>query len=87
MNKKNDFSEALFFRSWFVHLPDLNGNSHGSIFNLHFVLLLFIKTGYFLAWIFGTRSELFCEGHLNVDVDMYEASWEVIVSLQMPCFL
>jgi len=60
---------------------------HGGIFNLHFIMLLFIRLGYFLAWLFGKRSDLFCEGHLNVDVDMYEASFEVIVSLQMPYFL
>ena len=68
-------------------LPDLKGNSHGGIFNLHFIMLLFIRLGYFLAWLFGKRSDLFCEGHLNVDVDMCEASFEVIVSLQMPYFL
>ena len=54
----------------FVHFQDLNGNSHGDIFDLHFIMLLFIRLGYYLVWFFGKRSELFYEGHLNVDVDM-----------------
>jgi len=60
MNKKNDFSDpavvatlaesaALFFRPCFMHLPDLNRNSHGDIFNLHFIMLLFIKLRYFFC--------------------------------------
>ena len=70
-----------------MHLPGLVGYSHGDIFNLHFIMLLFIRFGYFLVWLFEKRSDLVCEGHLNVGVDMYEASFEVIVSLQMPYFL